>query len=315
MKDKFLSKLTVVDLTHRLPGPLAGHLLHTMGARTIKIEDDKFGDPFLDGFFKKMDPSFSLWYEALNSGKEIKRFSLKENTSELIQLLKQADIVLMGLPSKLQGQLGVNFQALKEVISKPFSFIQMTSSHTDRSGMHDLNALAKSRLLDLYLFNQKNKGEETTKRIRPPFLPMAGISYGAMLAQHSLAAYIMAKETGVAQESVLSLEESVEALLVPFYSKKLSSTGQGEFLHNGRYPCYNIYQLKGVGHLAVACLEEKYWNRFCDILNLELAELDRFEYTDPKIFNTIELAISKLSLEEAKSKFIGQDCCVDVLDP
>ena len=46
MKDKFLSKLTVVDLTHRLPGPLAGHLLHTMGARTIKIEDDKFGDPF-----------------------------------------------------------------------------------------------------------------------------------------------------------------------------------------------------------------------------------------------------------------------------
>ena len=58
MKDKFLSKLTVVDLTHRLPGPLAGHLLHTMGARTIKIEDDKFGDPFLDGFLERWIPLF-----------------------------------------------------------------------------------------------------------------------------------------------------------------------------------------------------------------------------------------------------------------
>ncbi|MCF8060585.1 MAG: CoA transferase [Bacteriovoracaceae bacterium] len=312
MRDKLLSNLTVVDLTHRLPGPLAGHLLSQMGAKTIKIEDNKFGDPFLDGFFKKMDPSFSLWYQALNEGKEIQRFSLKEETTRLIETLKGADIILMGLPEKLQFQLGVDFESLKKISTKTFSLIEMTSSHSIKKGMHDLNALAKSRLLDLYLYNQ-SKSHEDQKRVRPPFLPMAGIGYGAILAQQALAAFILAKELGVSQTSTVSLEESVDSLLTPFFNEELSTTGQREFLHNGRYPCYNLYPLKDVGHLAVACLEEKYWLRFCELLGLGLEEQDRFEFDDPKVFKIIEKTISALTYDDAQKIFRGQDCCVDVL--
>ena len=53
-----LKGFTFLDLSHRLPGPLAGNLLGGLGARVIKIEDKKIQDPFNEGLFSKMDESF-----------------------------------------------------------------------------------------------------------------------------------------------------------------------------------------------------------------------------------------------------------------
>ncbi|HSU81403.1 MAG TPA: CoA transferase, partial [Thermoanaerobaculia bacterium] len=40
-----LSGLLVVDLSRHLPGPLAARLLADLGARVVKVEEPKAGDP------------------------------------------------------------------------------------------------------------------------------------------------------------------------------------------------------------------------------------------------------------------------------
>lgn len=316
MKSKPLKHFKVLDLTHRLPGPLAGHLLQDLGAQVIKVEDENFGDPFLDGFFKKMDPSFSHWYQSLNDGKNIQRFSLKENIQRLKEFIQNADIVLMGLPFKLQQSLGVTFEEMsnERAQNSPVVFLEMIGSHDSSKGMHDLNALAQSRLLDLYLYEVTHLDPQISpERIAPPFLPFAGIGYGAMISNMALGSLLKAKEEKCSQKEIISLEESVNSLLGPFYSPELEKTGQKTFLHNGRYPCYNIYPLADKGHLAVACLEPKYWQRFCDLLGLNLKEEQRFEFQDKTIFKTIQKKASELTYSQALELFNDQDCCVDLI--
>lgn len=316
MMSKPLKDVKVLDLTHRLPGPLAGHLLCEMGASVTKVEDKKFGDPFRDGFFKEMDPSFSLWYESLNADKEVLRFSLKEEKSKIHKLIENSDIVLMGLPQKLQGDLGIDFKAVSEKRpnNRPVVYIEMFGSHSHTKGMHDLNALAQKNLLDLYLDEVAHLDEKIApKRIAPPFLPFAGIGYGAMLSNQATAAMVLALRTKKSVQETISLEESIESLLSPFYSKKLQQTGQKTFLHNGRYPCYNIYPLKDKGHLAVACLEPKYWEKFCELLGLGLSLEERFEFKTDTVFSTIQSKVKEITFKEAYSLFKDQDCCVDVI--
>jgi crotonobetainyl-CoA:carnitine CoA-transferase CaiB-like acyl-CoA transferase len=55
MSFKPLTGMTIVDLSHRLPGPLCGKLLNDLGANVIKIEDHIFQDPFLSGLFAQFD--------------------------------------------------------------------------------------------------------------------------------------------------------------------------------------------------------------------------------------------------------------------
>lgn len=324
MRSKPLGDFQVLDLTHRLPGPTAGHLLKEMGAHVVKVEDEAFGDPFLDGFFKEMDPSFSLWYQALNNGKDIQRFSLKDNIPRLQEIADKSDIILMGLPPKLQKSYELDFNSIEkrrlEAYNKaPFTLIHMTASHNLKKGMHDLNALASQRLLDLHVWEMEQQGLQNT--IAPPFLPIAGIGYGAIIANQALANLLKAKATGKATEETISLEESVKALWSPFYDDALQESGQKRFLHNGRYPCYNIYRLKDHGHLAVASLEPKYWQRFCELLELPLSLDDRFALIDQpegkKVFETITLTCSLLTLKDAKAIFGkgDQDCCVDIIVP
>ena len=46
----FLDGLLVVDLSRLLPGPLVARLLSDLGARVIKVEEPKLGDPVLTLF-------------------------------------------------------------------------------------------------------------------------------------------------------------------------------------------------------------------------------------------------------------------------
>jgi len=82
MSFKPLKGITVVDLSHRLPGPLCGKILSDLGASVIKIEDHVFQDPFLSGLFAQFDSSFVSWYENLNGGKTIERFDFNSEVDQ-----------------------------------------------------------------------------------------------------------------------------------------------------------------------------------------------------------------------------------------
>jgi len=285
---------------------MAGHLLSSFGAHVTKWEDETFGDPFKDGLFKQMDPSFSQWYDELNSSKTIEKVNFKADgfSSQLKEKILSSEIVIMGLPPKLQKKFGVTKEELEKE-KNPLVVLEMTASHHEQKGLHDLNILAMKNLLHLHVRDASRE-----KRLAPPFLPVAGIGYGSYLALGALSFYQQALKEKRLVHKALSLEDSVDIIYSPFYSKTLQDSGQDTFLHNGRYPCYALYPLQDKGWLAVASLEEKYWQRFVEALKLELSNEERFYRKDERVFQLLEEKIAQIPYEQALNIFSGLDACV-----
>ncbi len=300
-----LSGKLIIDLSHRLPGPLAGKLLAGSGARVIKIEDKNFKDPFIQGLFAEMDNSFPIWYKHLNKDKEVLRFDFsdKEECKKIQELCLSADGIIMAIPTKLQLKLGVDIESLKSA-DRPIAIINPKASKDKSQSMHDLNALALTGLLTLHAQTHHKQD------LAPPFLPIAGINFGQKMAFDLLATMLKAKEDNTVVSNNSYLFESTQEVFSSFWPEELRD--QNLFLHNGLYPCYNIYQTKDSNYVVMACVEEKFWVEFCEAFCLSYTADQRFE-TDGKIHSQLVDFFSNLSEEEVKEKLGNRDICIDVL--
>ena len=301
---KLLEGIKILDFSHRLPGPLAGKLLADLGATVIKIEDQKFKDPFLVGLFAQMDESFPAWYEELNKNKQVLRLDFKSEKAhlELRELLISADAIIMGPPEKVRENLKISNSDLKS-LDKNFVVIELLASKTNLKNMHDLNSLAETNFLSLHVEGR------TEDIIDPPFLPISGVTFGLKVALDLLAAVLKARseKTKVFYSSYLM--ESTEEILRPFWPLKIKEMGMRKFLHNGRYPCYSIYKTKDNKYIALAAVEEKFWTRFCELFSLNISPPERFS-TDRSIFKKLAQKFSSLSQDEIMTLVKTEDICL-----
>lgn len=306
MSFKPLKNMTIIDLSHRLPGPLCGKLLSDLGAKVIKIEDHVFKDPFLAGLFAQFDSSFISWYENLNSGKEIIRFDFNSPSDQkkIHDLVVSADAVIMGLPNKTREKLQITDQDLN--LNKPMVVIELLASAHEKKSMHDLNALAMTGLLTLFV------ADKNTRIVDPPFLPIAGISFGHKAATDLLAAYIESTKKNKTQFVKTYLDQVTKDVLGIFWPKQDRDEGRTRFLHNGLYPCYSLYQTKDQKYVALAAVEEKFWNRFCEVFKIEKGQ-DRFFNADQSLFELISDKIYQFSTNEIESLIKDEDLCLSII--
>lgn len=306
MNFKPLKGMKIIDLSHRLPGPLCGKILSDLGATVVKIEDQVFQDPFLSGLFAQFDSSFVSWYENLNSGKKIERFDFNsaDDQKKIHELVTTADAVIMGLPPKTREKLKLTDQDLS--LNRPFVLIELLASATEKKSMHDLNALAMTGLLSLYVAHEKEK------IVDPPFLPIAGISFGHKAATDLLAAYICAQRENKTQFVKTFLDKVTDEILGIFWPEADRKLGRTKFLHNGIYPCYALYQTKDKKYVALAAVEEKFWNRFCEVFQVD-TKLDRFYNQDESLFKLISDKLHHYTQSEIESKIADEDLCLSVI--
>ncbi|RPJ78179.1 MAG: CoA transferase [Alphaproteobacteria bacterium] len=306
MSFKPLAGMTVIDLTHRLPGPLCGKILSDLGATVIKIEDHVFQDPFLSGLFAQFDSSFVSWYENLNKGKTIDRFDFNspDDQKKIHDLVINADAVIMGLPPKTRIKLKLTDEDLK--LKKAMVVIELLASAHEKKSMHDLNALAMTGILSLYVAGQKDK------IVDPPFLPIAGISFGHKAATDLLAAFIKAMKKNETQFVKTYLDQVTHELLGIFWPHDDRQAGRTKFLHNGIYPCYSLYQTKDHKYVALAAVEEKFWNRFCEVFKIKSSH-DRFYKEDQSLFHLISDEIQKHTSQEIESLIKDEDLCLSII--
>ena len=301
-----LEGMKIIDLSHRLPGPLCGKILTDLGATVTKIEDHKFQDPFLSGLFAQFDSSFTSWYENLNQGKTISRFDFNDPTDQekIHQLVINADAVIMGIPDKAREKLKISDKDLN--LKKPMVVIELLASQHEKKSMHDLNAMAMTGLLSLYVANRSEK------IIDPPFLPIAGISFGHKAATDLLAAYIRASKDNSTQYVKTYLDQVTEELLGIFWPMSDRAAGRTKFLHNGIYPCYSLYQTKDKKYVALAAVEEKFWLRFLDIFQVKTT-LDRFYHKDNALFDQIADKLGSYSQAQIADLVKNEDLCLSVI--
>ena len=301
-----LEGMKIIDLSHRLPGPLCGKILGDLGAEVTKIEDHEFQDPFLSGLFAKFDSSFVSWYENLNRGKKIERFDFNSSLDQekIHKLVVEADAVIIGIPHKTREKLKITDSHLS--LKKPFVVIELLASSHEKKSMHDLNAMAMTGLLSLYVAGRKEK------IIDPPFLPIAGISFGHKGATDLLAGMIKAMRVQETQFIKTYLDQVTEEVLGIFWPKSDREKGRHKFLHNGVYPCYSLYRTQDSKYVALAAVEEKFWMRFCEVFSIKTT-LDRFHYEDSKLFDLISKRLSELSQKEIEALIKNEDLCLSII--
>jgi alpha-methylacyl-CoA racemase len=303
---KPLSGMKIIDLSHRLPGPLCGKILSDLGALVIKVEDHQFQDPFLSGLFAKEDSSFISWYKNLNDKKRVERFDFNSpgDQEKIHELVTSADAVIMGLPLKTREKLKVTDSHL--TLKKPFVSIELLASEHEKKSMHDLNAMAMTGLLSLYVAGKKDK------IIDPPFLPIAGISFGHKGATDLLAGFILALKEKETQFVKTYMDQVSDELLGIFWPKADREMNRTKFLHNGIYPCYSLYQTKEGKYVALAAVEEKFWKRFCEIFSI-VTQLDRFHYEDSKLFDLISAHLVRYTQKEIAQLIANEDICLSII--
>jgi len=268
-----LSGLLVVDLTRHLPGPLAAHLLADLGARVVKVEEPRQGDPV------RLAPPLVKGRSALAalllSGVESIALDLKKEAglAVLELLLEQADVLLESFRPGTLARLGLDPEELVErhprLVVCSISGWGQDGPYRDRAG-HDLTYQALSGSL------------ASTAPAMPPF-PAADTS-GAWAAVSSVVAALYQRErTGRGARIDASLfDAAVHNNLVAWAEAAGGSRGEERVgtPHglSGALPCYDLYRTADGGVLAVAPLEEHFWRRFCRVAGRE--DLVKLQYQE-----------------------------------
>lgn len=149
---KLLSGIKVLDLTTSIAGPYATMLLSDFGAEVLKIEkpdgDDAraWGPPFLNGE--------SLWFTAVNRNKKSIVLDVTDaaDRDTLLELARQADVVVTNQPPTVQKKLGLGHDAFSavrpDIIFVSISGFGLSGERADLT-CYDLIAEGYSGIMDL----------------------------------------------------------------------------------------------------------------------------------------------------------------------
>jgi crotonobetainyl-CoA:carnitine CoA-transferase CaiB-like acyl-CoA transferase len=256
-----LSNIKIVDFSRLLPGPLGSKMLADLGAEVIKIEKNEHADyvssqaPFVE--------SISTLYFALNYNKEIKvlNWDLENEKTELIRLIKSADVLIEQFRPGVMKHWGLDFETLIEInpnlIYISISGFGQDGPYAQKAG-HDLNYLAISGLLDQIR-------DEKGKPVIPGF-QIADIVGGSYMLQIAVLSAILERQKN---GKGLFIDLSMTDTVVPLLSFPLSQLWGGfdpkeMKILSGGLVNYNVYKCLDGKWIALAALELKFWKAFCD---------------------------------------------------
>ncbi|MBI3724205.1 CoA transferase [bacterium] len=298
-----LSGMLVLDLTRNLPGPYCGMLLADQGAEVVKIEEEK-GDPvrFLPPFVSQEGSQIGVGFRSINAGKKSVAIDLKraEGISVLLRLVERADVLLDGFRPGVLERLGAG-EAACRARNPRLVYVSITGfgergPYRDRAG-HDLNYESFAGALDEAV----------------PSVQVADMG-GALAAFAGVLLSLLARErTGEAPHVSAPLLQAAFSLQ-PF---RIVPPARGETALaaetlSGKVPCYRLYATRDGRRVALAALEPKFWEVFCEIVSRE-EWLSRAH--DPSLVPEVEALFLTRTFDEWRL-LEGSECCVSgVLRP
>ena len=309
MKTQPLAGLNVLDFSTLLPGPLAGLLLSEAGADVVKVEA-----PQGDGMraLGLGTPSDDAMFALLNAGKKSVCIDLKnpDEREAFDPLVAQADILIEQFRPGVMKRLGLDYETVR-AINPGIIYCSITGYGQDgplaqRAG-HDLNYLADTGILAL------SPGEAGTSCL-PPVLA-ADIAGGAYPAFFNILLALRCREQdGVGEHLDIAMTEG----LFPFAFWALAQGwGEGRWpepdtaLFNGGSPRYRIYRAADGGLVTVAAIEEKFWQRFCDGIDLPSA-MRGAEADGDAVIAAVTQIIASRPADHWRQLFEECDCCCGV---
>jgi alpha-methylacyl-CoA racemase len=306
-----LEGVRVLDLSTLLPGPLATLLLSDAGADVVKIERPGRGDE-MRGYQPRLGDT-SANYAVLNRGKRAYAADLKDpaDRDRVLAVAAAADVVVEQFRPGVVDRLGLGYAQVREV-NPAVVYCSITGygrqgPHAQRAG-HDLTYLAEAGLL----------GVVADGAGRPPLPPtvladIAGGTYPAVV--NILLALRQRDATGVGCHLDIAMTRNLQLLAYGYFATHQAAGGwpvPGAELLTGGSPRYRVYDTADGRHVAVAALEQKFWTRLLELLDLPASHLDE-RGKEEAVAAAVAERIAAHPAEHWRAVFDGEDVCTAVV--
>jgi crotonobetainyl-CoA:carnitine CoA-transferase CaiB-like acyl-CoA transferase len=298
-----LRGVKVLDLTRLLPGPVCTLHLADMGADVIKIEDTGHGD-YAAPMVKAL----------INRNKRGIRLDLKqaEGVDAFLRLASTADIVVESFRPGVTERLGIDYETVAglnpRVVYCSITGYGQTGPYRDAAG-HDMNYAGYAGAAD-----QVGCDPQTLALSNLPIADLMGGSLTAVMG--ILAALYDASRTGCGRYVDVAISDGTLAhAVLPL--ARVNSEGRvrpagGDTVSGGLHN-YSPYRTSDGRVLAVAALEDKFWERFCDVIerpDLKPHNRSADAATSERVRAELAGIIGARTLAEWDEKLRGADCCV-----
>lgn len=292
---KPLEGVIVVELARLLPAPLAGAIMADLGATVIKVELLPRGDSL------RGTELFAL----LNRGKYSFAISSERLLELLPPLLSQAHVLLTNYRPDTQVDIGLAPEAVRQTYQH-LVYVNILGFSDGRPG-HDLNFLAESGVLDRL-------------RLSPDGTPIVpGFLIGDLLGGTAsglirlLAALYRQARTGEGAYIPIAMRDEMlrwsvaAAHLYRLFGGKMPPPSM-DFL-SGTMPSYRAYRTADGRYIAVAAIEEKFWQAFCEFVGRpDLIPYGR-SMNDPFPHQELEKTFAAATWEEWRTRLEGTAFC------
>jgi crotonobetainyl-CoA:carnitine CoA-transferase CaiB-like acyl-CoA transferase len=306
-----LAGVKVIDFSTLLPGPLASLFLAETGAEVIKIERPEIGDEMRSSYpkWKEQSVSFSM----LNRGKKSLSLDLKDPDSlkVLKTIIKEADVIIEQFRPGVMKRLSLDYDSMKKINEK-IIYVSITGYGQEGPKSlvagHDLNYIGNTGLLSLSMGSGDNP-------VVPPALiaDIAGGSYPAVIN------ILLALRKRDINEKGSFIDISMSDNLFPFMFWGLGSgfsqnnwPGNADSILSGGSPRYNIYKTSDGGYVAAAPLEDRFWNKFCEAIDLPKKYLNMKNKEQEVIHKVRDIIVLKNKNYWLKV-FNKADCCCSIV--
>ena len=311
MMSGVLDGIRVLDFSSLLPGPMATLFLVDAGAEVIKIENPRGGDDMRH--YTPMWGDTGANFHLLNSGKKSVALDLKspQDQARLQSLLQSADILIEQFRPGVMARLGLSFDDVLKIkpniIYCSITGYGQTGPDRMRAG-HDLNYIGDTGLLAL---------SHGTPRapVTPPAL-VADIAAGTYPALINLLLALRRRDqTGEGAYLDISMTDNLFPFLYWALSRGQATgewPGNGDALVTGGTPRYRLYATADNRFAAVAAIEQKFWDAFCDLIALETDLRDDTRDSVATTSAVAEIILGKPA-DHWQQIFHTADCCCTIV--
>jgi crotonobetainyl-CoA:carnitine CoA-transferase CaiB-like acyl-CoA transferase len=250
----------VLDLSRMLPGAITARMLADLGARVVKVEAPRVGDPMRLAFPRVGGTGAAFC--ALYRGTESVCLDLRQTSdaAALCSLAGHADVILESFRPGTLEAWGAGPQTL---LSKHpgLTICSLSSFGTEGPDSarvaHDVNLVASSGLLSLL------PGEGL------PGIQIADVAAGLLATSAILATLLGRASSGRGGW----IDQPLSTGPLPFLTMALAEHaagggGMADTLLSGACPAYRLYDCGDGKRLAVGALEPKFWTKFVELLDL-----------------------------------------------
>lgn len=300
----------VLDFSTLLPGPLATLLLAEAGAEVVKVERPG-GDEM-----RSYEPTWgqdSVNFALLNRGKKSIAVDLKEaaGRQSIALLLARADVVVEQFRPGVMARFGFDYESVarrnRKVIYCSITGYGQAGPKSSVAA-HDLNYIADTGLLALSM-------GPPAHAVLPPTL-VADIAGGAYPAVVNILLALREREvTGRGRHLDIAMTDNLFPLMYWAFGSGLGAgrwPGNGTDLVTGGSPRYRLYDTRDEKVVAVAALEQKFWDTFCEVIGLE-AQFRNDLADSAEVIGRISAIIAGEAAATWARRFAGHDCCCSIV--